>query len=57
MPLRGYQAGIQETEQRAPVLEIADQAALDLLDAAAPKACSIALFQPYAHDEFHMVVR
>src|ERR1700730_13848472 len=36
------EARVQEPEQRALVLEVADQAAFDLLDATAPKACSIA---------------
>ena len=43
----GHQAGVQEPEERLSVLEVAHLAAVDLLDATAPKACAIALFQPY----------
>ena len=55
--IAGQEPGVHEPEQRAPFLEVGDQAALDLHDAAAPKACSIALFQPYAYDKFHLIVR
>jgi hypothetical protein len=34
-----HQARVHEPEQRAPVLEVADQGAFDVLDAAAPKPC------------------